>query len=695
MQNKFKAIFIIITVQFAVAGFAAAGLLKDSISLSEERSGKDIRIMSNETQYNRVDINSTIHVHLSTSVLNTSQLLLGQTTKDIASEIQANNIKALIDGMNIWVKGLVQGWEAAEKLTSVVRGSADFKKLSIEANGKYSLFYNGVDQYINTLQQMPNGKERAENVDKEVSTAIHIGPKLGLPKVLALFNSEINWLNSQIKDLNRRVLDNGYALGIKMNASFIQKGTKIPMHLPGYDNNASGIPESYEKLRFEPNDQDKQALSEINAKASELADSIREAKSIQETLDVFGKQLLGENYDKLKNAANELKSSAALFQSVDWEARKMQFDSSAQTDLMSLKDETSNEYQTIISSIDYIIVKRSGLSSKLEELSSFMNIVQSDLDNTQALSKKDNASEALVSLLDVVSRDKAAFDKALASLSGIKISLGDLTPMESILKTKITALPAGIKIKLEHELNTVTNPEFSQLIKSVNDFADALNSLQQVKERVPDTLMNQINGAGGTSLSDIATATLIPLNSAGETTINVQEAKGREEGDKIYFHAIVYKMKKGADENDFVTDGKPLDEYDAYFELVKYGYYTSPGGGVVFISRIKDSPGETPIRGQASPSVSWMLHYRGWPKDRTSGYSNGIMDILRPALGFHTVTLHFDSTKGVELGAGITFTVFNDVIQAGYGWDINAADNQDYWYVGFGILKFGNSLGVK
>ncbi|MFA5790579.1 MAG: hypothetical protein WC976_05935 [Caldisericia bacterium] len=697
MQLKFKITYIIIVLLAHVSVYetANAGILRNAILLSEERTGKEIRYLPQQGQNARVDINSTIHVNLSSAVLNSSQFMFESAPIDVTTEIQSKGIKGLIDGMNVWTRGLAQGWEEAQKLTDTPKGTAEYKRLIKRTNDNYNIFYNGYEQYEKALREMPEGKERADALRSAINAALDQGP-IALPRVLQLFNAEIEWLNAQIKEITRQALENGNTLGIKMNACFIQKGQNIPMHLPGYDNYVSGIPEPYEKLRFEPNEQDKKALSEINAKTSELADNLREVKSLQEGLKIFGKQVLGENYIKLENATNELTNSITALRSIDWEAKKKQVEAESQIDLSNLKTEVANEYQEIISTLTYLVGTCNDLTTNLDKLSSPINLVQSNLESIKILRQQNNAAEALIVLLNLASQNKTVFIKALDTVSEIKVSLDSVSTLKNELKVKENTLPETLKIKAAIIIDKTTKPEILQIVKSVNDFKDAINSLLQANDDVPSEIRAQLKGASGIDLSDVASVNLIPLNSAGETMINIQEAKGREENDRIRLHAVIYKMKKVPGENGFITDGNPLDEYDAYFELTKYGWYTSPGGGVVFISRVKDAPGVTPIRGQSSPAATWMLHYRSWPKNTNDdGFSEGIMGVLKPGFGFHTSTLHFDSAKGIEVGTGFTFTLLNDLIQCGYGWNINATENKDYWYIGFGILKFGNGLGIK
>jgi len=395
MLRKYKIHFLILFLQIISPGISNAGVLRDSISMFEEQPGTDVRHLPQKYSNFKVDINSTVNISFSTSVLNSSNLYSDLTHSNISLDARANKIQNLISGMNTWLQGLAQGWEITKKLTTATKGK-EFDKLVEESNDKYSLFYSGVDDYEKALKEMPGGEERVNVIEGILNPALALGPVKGLPKIAALFNSELEWLNSQIKDIDRQALENGNILGIKMNANFIHQGQTIPMHLPGYDNYASGIPEPYEKLRFEPNEQDKKALSEINDKATKLADSLRESKSVQEGLVLYGKQVLSENYYIMKNATDELYASIKDLQSIDWDAKKKLVENESQANMSTLKVESANEYKTIISSLTYLITSQSNLTTQLNKLSSSMDQIKNNLESVNNLRQQNNATEESV-----------------------------------------------------------------------------------------------------------------------------------------------------------------------------------------------------------------------------------------------------------------------------------------------------------
>ncbi len=112
------------------------------------------------------------------------------------------------------------------------------------------------------------------------------------------------------------------------------------------------------------------------------------------------------------------------------------------------------------------------------------------------------------------------------------------------------------------------------------------------------------------------------------------------------------------------------------------------------MSRVGQTPaGAQDVRGQAVPVVSWALQHRAWPKGNEE--RRPILEALKPALGAHTTALRFSNGGGTEIGVGVSLSFVDDLFQAGYGWNLNVPNGQQYWFVGVRAVHFGQGSGVK
>jgi len=81
-------------------------------------------------------------------------------------------------------------------------------------------------------------------------------------------------------------------------------------------------------------------------------------------------------------------------------------------------------------------------------------------------------------------------------------------------------------------------------------------------------------------------------------------------------------------------------------------------------------------RFQAAPSYSVLLKWG----NRDSNFWNEFFD---PGIGLNLAALDFNGDQSLELGLGLTVSMFKDYLQLGYGYNLNA--NSAYWFIG---LKF-------
>ena len=115
--------------------------------------------------------------------------------------------------------------------------------------------------------------------------------------------------------------------------------------------------------------------------------------------------------------------------------------------------------------------------------------------------------------------------------------------------------------------------------------------------------------------------------------------------------------------------------------------------------------GEAPFR--PAPAITAALHYHDWRgSDHHTG--NRLWNFLDPGVGIHLaypdlgVTRRdaqgstIESDPAAELGVGGVVQLFGDLVQAGYGYDLQAG--RAYWYIGLGLqtlTDLGISLPVR
>lgn len=122
---------------------------------------------------------------------------------------------------------------------------------------------------------------------------------------------------------------------------------------------------------------------------------------------------------------------------------------------------------------------------------------------------------------------------------------------------------------------------------------------------------------------------------------------------------------------------KPEDRVEyvgaTYLDVRKFGYYPTLKSQLLFYDRLHD--GLSSFR--AAPGLSYNLHYR--PED-----GQAFHDVVAPGLGISVSSPSFDD--GAEIAVGLQLTLFNDMLQLGYAYNISVDEDQEMFYFGLDLI---------
>jgi hypothetical protein len=124
----------------------------------------------------------------------------------------------------------------------------------------------------------------------------------------------------------------------------------------------------------------------------------------------------------------------------------------------------------------------------------------------------------------------------------------------------------------------------------------------------------------------------------------------------------------------------------------KCGMISHWSANLIFVERTgSGGPGDPDTNFDPAPSLSWTLNYVPHVEDPSNlGYR--VWRFFNPDIGLNVAALDFED-QGVQVGVGGHLTLFNDLLQAGYGVNPNADRDQGYFFFGIGIFEAFNRLG--
>ncbi len=175
------------------------------------------------------------------------------------------------------------------------------------------------------------------------------------------------------------------------------------------------------------------------------------------------------------------------------------------------------------------------------------------------------------------------------------------------------------------------------------------------------------------------------LDQAVPTEISISSSPA-DGGDRVVLHVELLRPEEGAE--------VVAAAFEQEFAVERMGLNSRVGAHVVFVKRVDEPRGGTvpETNFEAAPAASWTLHHR-W---RGEGWLARTLNVLDPAVGLGVGALQFEN-DGVELGVGAHASFFGDLVQVGYGLNLNVGKERDFFYVGVGLTDLLNvaSVGLR
>jgi hypothetical protein len=127
--------------------------------------------------------------------------------------------------------------------------------------------------------------------------------------------------------------------------------------------------------------------------------------------------------------------------------------------------------------------------------------------------------------------------------------------------------------------------------------------------------------------------------------------------------------------------------------LRRAGWHRQYSADVLYLKSVSGA-----LSDRYQSNVGLSLEWHDYRRDEPNGWWNR----LDPGFGFHAAFLDQDSTESVELGAGINASILGGLIRVGYGYNLSGSQDQEYTFIGFGLLSmlgqiqdFGSELTSK
>jgi len=295
---------------------------------------------------------------------------------------------------------------------------------------------------------------------------------------------------------------------------------------------------------------------------------------------------------------------------------------------------------------DAVRTAAAGLATELVRL-------EREIRELAAISSPIQLATRAVALLESLQGERG--QRIETSLRALAAALADLpATLEGQARTLVERLEASARSELE---------SFAGALEATPGGADVARLVRSIK-----ALAELANARSfGEVEAGAITRTPFTIDAAEDGLVDLANTPA-EPGDRL---AVKYRVVVSPD-----AEASKRREYPAsvWLDVRKFGLYTTLKSQLLFYDRLGD--GASSYR--AAPGLSYNFHYR--PES-----AQAFFDTVSPGLGVSVSSPSFE--EGAELAIGLQLTLFDDMLQAGYAYDVSVGE--DHGMVFFGLDLIG------
>jgi hypothetical protein len=679
------------------------GILSRSILLVEEPDEKKGPYpMPFGTTPQDVDINSTIRVRISTD-----ELLAGLSGSPVLTPA-AQEVATLHRSAEELKKADVLLQRAIANATKLMklaaegrRDTPEFQQTAGEDQADLFVMFNILTAHMDALKASPRSefREHAAEARQRSNEAILNG-RLAYA---AFVVEEIHWTLDRIEEARARLEKDSPSLALILSASLVRPDGTTAVGLPHYNDIPIGVPKSVNKLSL--------ALTPeqiaLQQDAADLAKILNNAVQGSAELQATVRALLaaqGVDVTSLEDALDRVKEDATTLRDTDW--RQVGDDLEARL-RQALVDATAEQRKLLE---EKIIPEAEALQSRGRDLRSTLAGLLTSVQTLEASLSGSGTQDPAARVIALLTVAQAGADLASGELfRTLRAELDLWSKAVLSLKSEVDSIRASAKDLPE----TLRNQVKEILSQTAEDQLGALKThlveLRAAAVQVGGQLQAFAAGLEGASALAVAldqpvpdTSFRVAFQDIKDTWLDIRTLNPRAEDDVVVLRAWLFRMEPSQGDPARLVEGEELDSDLQQLRLLRFGWYSDPGVGVVYMSSLndlaQDANGKEKQTRAFAPQVSWLLRHRAWPIPSTDPVPAPFRFQPRwwhsMSLGLHTLSLDLDNDNQQELGLGVSISLFNNFLQIGGGWDVSL-DDEPYVFIGTKLLDLARSLGVS
>lgn len=679
------------------------GILSRAIYLVEEpEEKKGPYPMPFGTTPQDVDINSTIRVRISTDEL-LAALAGNPALTPAAQETAAlhKSAEELKQADALLQRAIANATKLAQLAAANQRDTPEFEQTAQQDQADLFAMLSLVVAHLDALKASPRPEIREHAAAARERSNEAIQQNQGRLAYAAFLVEEIRWTLEQLEAARVRLETDSPSLALILSADLVRPDGTIGVGLPHYNDIPIGVPKSVDKLSLALTPEQIALQQDAAALAQVLNNAVAGSADLRAAVkDLFKAQ--GVDLQPLEDALDRVQEDAETLRGTDW--RQVGTDLEARL-RAALQTATAGQRKILE---EKVIPEAEALQSRGRDL------------RTTLVGLVESVETLRASLSEVSEQDPAAQLVALLTLAqaGTDLASGDLfrnfraeldlwTEAVSTLKSQVAEVrtsAAGLPKDLRDEVAEILSQSAEGQLGALETH---LAGLKTAAKQTGDQLKSFVAGLKGAPALAVAldasppdTSFRVAFQEIKDTWLDIRTLNPRAEDDIVVLRAWLYTMKPSENDPTKRVEGEELDSDLQQLRLLRFGWYSNPGVGVVYMSSLNDlttdKDGEEKQTRAFAPQVSWLLRHRAWrtPSPDPAPFRFQPRWWHSLSLGLHTLSLDLDNDNQQELGLGVSVSLFNNFLQIGGGWDVSL-DDEPYVFLGTKLLDLARSLGVS
>jgi hypothetical protein len=122
------------------------------------------------------------------------------------------------------------------------------------------------------------------------------------------------------------------------------------------------------------------------------------------------------------------------------------------------------------------------------------------------------------------------------------------------------------------------------------------------------------------------------------------------------------------------------------FPIDRFGLVNSLSADVAFVRQ------SGTLHFRPAPAAAWTLHYR-IPSEPDDSIATKMWQVFDPGVGLSASAFSTD-TESFQAGIGPHLSLFQDIVRAGWGYNLSADSNRGYMFISIGIFETIQGIGT-